>query len=131
MSKPESEVQQDIMIEAPNLSCTLMRNNQGACIDETGRLVRYGLGNVSKKRTDLIASSDLLGITKVVITPDMVGKTLGVFTAIEVKKEKWKHDKKLDKREKAQKAFIDWVLSLGGIAGFANNVDKLRNIIRK
>ena len=129
--KDESQVQQEIQVKAPHHNCTLMRNNQGACIDETGRLVRYGLGNTSKKRTELIASSDLIGITRVTITPDMVGQTVGIFTAVEVKKEAWNPNKKLDKREKAQKAFIDWVLSLGGYAGFANDIDNLNEIIRE
>ena len=129
--KDESEVSQEIQAQAMYFNCNLMRNNSGACIDETGREVRYGLGNTSKKRNKLIKSSDLIGITKIVITPDMVGKTVGVFTAIEVKKEAWNPNKKLDSRETAQLAFIKFVLSLGGIAGFCNNVDSLKDIIRQ
>ena len=89
-----------------------MRNNSGALPDRTGRVVRYGLGNVSKTYTDKVKSSDLIGITKVVITPSMVGKTLGVFTAVEVKKEDWDEGKKFDTREIAQNNFINWVKSL-------------------
>ncbi len=74
--KDESEVSQLIQIQARHYDCTLMRNNAGACIDNTGRLVRYGLGNLSKKQTEVFASSDLIGITKKVITPDMVGQTV-------------------------------------------------------
>ena len=129
--KDESQVQQEVQIQARHNNCTLMRNNSGALKDETGRLVRYGLGNVSKQQTEQIKSSDLIGITQVTITPEMVGRSIGVFTAIEVKKESWKMDKKLDKREQAQKNFIEWVLSLGGFAGFANSVDNLKQIIRK
>lgn len=129
--KEESEVQQEVQGEAAKYGCILMRNNCGACQDATGRVIRYGLGNTSKKRQDKIASSDLIGITKVRITPDMVGKDVAIFTAIEVKKESWNHDKKLDAREKAQKAFIDWVRSLGGLAGFANSLDNVKGIIRK
>lgn len=126
--KDESEVQQDIQIGLMPV-CNVMRNNSGALKDDTGRSVRYGLGNISKKHNERIKSSDLLGITKVVITPEMVGRTLGIFTAIEVKNEKWKSDKKFDKRETAQKNFINWVLSMGGFAGFANSVDKAKQII--
>lgn len=43
------------------------------------RAVRYGLA---------VGSSDLIGITPVKITPDMVGKTVGVFTGVEVKLDK-------------------------------------------
>lgn len=126
--KDESEVSQEIQINARHFNCTLMRNNSGACMDNTGRLVRYGLGNNSKAQTAKIASSDLIGITKVVVTPEMIGQTLGIFTAVEVKKEAWKEEKKFTGREKAQKAFIDWVKYMGGIAFFANSVDKLTKL---
>jgi hypothetical protein len=127
--KDESTVQQEIQIKAMHHGCTLMRNNRGAATDETGRLIRYGLGHVGPK--DKYKSVDLIGITKVVITPDMVGKTLGVFTAIEVKKEDWKFTKVFDEHEQLQKNFLDWVTYNGGIAGFANSVDSLEDIFRK
>jgi len=44
------QVSQEIQIQARHYDCTLMRNNAGACIDNTGRLVRYGLGNLSKSK---------------------------------------------------------------------------------
>lgn len=129
--KDESEIQQLIQIEAAKSGCLLMRNNSGALQDATGRTVRYGLGNVSAKYSENIKSSDLVGITTITITPDMVGKQIGVFTAVEVKKEGWSIDKKLDKREQAQKNFIDWVRSRGGLAGFASSLDSLAEILRK
>ena len=129
--KSESEVQQEIQIKAMHFNCHLMRNNSGALLDSDGRPVRFGLGNVSKEHNERIKSSDLIGFTKVVITPDMVGKTIAVFTAIEVKEEAWNCQKKLDKRETAQQAFITWVLANGGIASFLNTVDKLSEVFRK
>jgi len=128
--KPESQVSEEIQIDAVRYGTILMRNNSGACIDETGRSVRFGLGNISKKHNDKIKSSDLIGITKIVITQEMVGKTIGVFTAVEVKKEDWNIDKKFDKRELAQSAFMKWVRSMGGLAGFANSIESLKNIMR-
>lgn len=127
--KAESEVQQEIQIQAMHHKCTLMRNNSGACVDQTGRLIRYGLGHVSPKQQT--KSSDLIGITQVLITQEMVGKTLGVFTAIEVKAEDWKHEKKLDAHEEKQNNFLQFVKSKGGIAGFANKVDDLKDIFRR
>lgn len=129
--KDESTVSQEIQIQARFYNCTLMRNNSGALLDNEGRLIRFGLGNVSKKHSDQIKSSDLLGITKVVITQEMVGSTIGVFTAIEVKKENWDIDKKFDKREKAQNNFLSWILENGGLAGFCNNIDQLKDILRR
>lgn len=127
--KDEGTVSQEVQLQARHFNCNLMRNNAGACIDNTGRLVRYGLGNVSKAHTERIASSDLIGLTQVLITPEMVGSTLGVFTAIEVKKEGWKSSKKLTARETAQLNFIKFVKSMGGIAGFCSAVDDLNDII--
>lgn len=128
--KDESTVSQEVVIKARYMDCSLMRNNSGACIDQEGRLVRYGLDNTSKVRNDKIKSSDYIGITKVVVTQEMVGKTLGVFTAVEMKREDWKHEKKKDKKETAQEAFINWVKSLGGYAGFANCAEDLLRIIK-
>jgi len=129
MSKDESFVQQEIQIHAKNFDCNLMRNNSGAFKDDTGRLIRFGLGNISKAHSDQVKSSDLIGFTKVVITPDMVGKTVAIFTAIEVKKEAWTSDPN-DKREKAQNNFIKWIVNNGGYAGFANGIESLKRILR-
>jgi hypothetical protein len=129
MGNSESEIQQLVQIEAAKHGCILLRNNSGALRDDTGRVVRFGLGNVSKQHQDQIKSSDLIGITSVVVTSDMVGKRLGIFTAVEVKRK----GKTLlsDKRVRAQKAFIDWVISLGGIAGFAESVEDLKALLGK
>src|SRR5690606_36770808 len=97
--RSESEIQQLIQMEAMKYDCTLMRNNSGSFKDSTGRAVRFGLGNVSKKHSLKSKSSDLIGITRVVVTSDMVGKTIGVFTAIECKGEGWNPTKKLDQHE--------------------------------
>ena len=126
----ESDVQQWIQIEGPKHHCMLMRNNSGAYISSDGRQVRYGLGNVSKKQNTNIKSSDLIGFTTIVITPDMVGKTVAVFTAIEVKSPDWKRSL-ADKREKAQMAFINWVRMSGGLAGFANSVESFKAILTR
>lgn len=128
--KDENTVQQELQIAAMHHTCTLMRNNSGCLKDAEGRLVRFGLGNISKQKNDEIKSSDLLGITKVVITQEMVGRTIGVFTAVEVKKEAWNPDKKLDKREKAQNNFINWVKSMGGFAGFCNSAESFKDILK-
>lgn len=106
-----------------------MRNNSGACVDNTGRLVRYGLGNISKSQTAQIASSDLIGVKKVVVTQDMVGTTVGIIVAVEVKKEGWNHEKKFSGRERAQNAFINWIKSNGGIAGFCSSVEDIKRLL--
>ena len=67
-------------------------------------------------------SSDLVGIKTVTITPEMVGQTIGVFTAVEVKKSDW--NGKLDKHTTAQLNFINWVKLRGGVAGFARSIEE-------
>ena len=128
--KNESEVQQEIQLAGAYVGCQLMRNNSGAFQDKDGRQVRYGLGNVSKSHGDRIKSSDLVGFTKVTITPDMVGREVAIFTAVEVKREDWKFSPK-DKREMAQWAFIRWVKKAGGIAGFANSIEMFTDIFKE
>lgn len=128
-AESESDVEQFIKMDAVQFGCQLMRNNSGALKDLTGRLVRYGLGNDSKARNDKIKSSDEIGFTRIVITPEMVGRTIAVFTAIEVKAPGWVFNAR-DKREAAQLAFIEWIRAAGGIAGFAESVDTFRNILR-
>lgn len=125
----ESELQQRVQIAAKHFGCTLMRNNRGACQDHTGRLIRYGLGHVGPN--DKYKSIDLVGITKVLITQEMVGTTLGVFTALEVKDENWKPTKKFDEHETLQNNFLQWVTLNGGIAAFVNSVDNLKQIFRR
>lgn len=126
--RSESDVQQLIMMRAPKFSNMLLRNNSGALTDKEGRLVRYGLGNVSKQHNEVFKSSDLIGIKSVVITPEMVGKTVGVFTAVECKAEGWKRSKK-NKKEQAQSNFIEWVKNRGGIAGFASSLEEYQQLI--
>lgn len=118
--KSESQILDEIKLEAAvKFRSHLWRNNVGAMMDAVKRLVRYGLANDSAAMNEKLKSSDYIGITPVIITQEMVGKTIGVFTSIEGKKEGWKWGNTL--REIAQKAWIDLVREKGGIAGFASS----------
>jgi hypothetical protein len=123
----ESDLQQFIQMEAVKYRSNLMRNNSGALKDKDGRWIFYGLGNVSKKHGDKIKSSDLIGVTMRTMGPEDIGKTYALFTAIEVKEPGWTY--KGTPREVAQKAFIDWVQSFGGLAGFAQSIDDMKRIL--
>lgn len=126
----ESAVTSHIRLVAAQMGIDLWRNNNGAFQDETGRVVRYGLCNDSAALSKKIKSSDYIGITPMVVTPDMVGKTIGVFTAIETKPSGWKLLPS-DERGLAQKNFHDIVKKSGGIAGFASSVEEFIRIIQK
>lgn len=124
----ESSVQQRIRLAAARLATTLWRNNSGALEDKDGRQVRFGLGNDSAKINKVYKSADLIGITPVTITPEHVGMTMGVFTAVECKPEGWKFT--ATEREYAQLRFLTDVRLHGGKAGFATSVEDYRSIIK-
>ena len=133
----EAGVQAARQLRAARNGDWLLRNNSGALTDKSGRLVRYGLGNVSAQFNKVCKSSDLIGITRVIVTPGMVGSVLGVFTAEEVKAPSWVYlgdrqcickpgGKLCDYcHQRAQMNFIMKVLSLGGIAKFVTREDQL------
>ena len=120
----EAGVQAGLRVCAANHGAALWRNNNGAAIDETGRHIRYGLGNDSKKLSSKFKSSDLIGVTPV--TSTQAGQTFGVFTAVEVKAPGWQAPK--NDRERAQSAFLSVVQSMGGIAMFAQSVQDYERI---
>lgn len=114
----ESAVVNNVRLEASRVGARLFRNNVGACVDSKGRLIRYGLANDSKQMNKQIKSSDLIGIRPVVITPDMIGSTIGQFVARECKAGDWSY--RGDEHEVAQLRFLELVVALGGDACFVN-----------
>lgn len=126
----ESAVDSYIIIDAAQSGDYLWRNNTGAFQDKSGRWIRYGLMNESEKINKICKSSDRIGITSVIVTPEMVGQKIGIFTAIETKHENWKFIPG-DERYEAQLNFLNLVLAAGGRAGFARSVYEYRQIVRK
>lgn len=106
----------------------IWRNNSGAYFDEHGRMVRYGLANESAKENKRIKSSDLIGITPVVVQQHHVGRTLGVFTAYECKPEGWSL-RPSDQRGLAQERFLAIVKAAGGFGGFVSHPNQLIEIL--
>lgn len=113
----EAAVQSSLQIEAARRGGALWRNNSGACMDQDGRMVRYGLANTSAKINRRFKSSDLIGVMPREM-PD--GSVVGIFTAIEVKSPGWRAPK--NERERAQSAFLGKVRALGGVGQFAQSV---------
>ena len=78
----------------------------------------------SRTNGDPVAgTSDLVGWTSVLVTQDMVGGHIAVFTAIETKKSKG------GRTSDDQLNFIAQVHKAGGIAGVANSPDAAKKII--
>lgn len=70
----------------------------------------------------VVGSSDLIGWKETTITPDMVGKKVAIFTAIECKGPR-------GRTSPEQANFVRAVLNAGGIAGIARSPDDARFII--
>ncbi len=124
----EAVAQQKIVLDNSMRGFRLWRNNCGAATDaRSGRPIRYGLANESKKINSKIKSSDLIGITPIRISPAHVGGLIGVFTSIEVKKPGWKYSG--SDREKAQLQWLQLIANFGGIATFATTPEGIKYAI--
>lgn len=126
--RSEAAVQADIRLAAAKRGdLTFWRNNSGAQlvypVDKNGnpqyhlepRMVRWGLNNESATQNKRMKSADLIGILQHVVRPQDVGRKLGVFTSVEVKKPGWKHSD-ASERDRAQAAWAATVAAMGGVA---------------
>ena len=110
----EGDIQRLVMLAASGQGCMILRNNCGTLKNPAGIPIKFGVGNPG--------GSDLIGITPVTITPDMVGQTVGVFTALEIKTPK-------GRATPEQIRFIEAVRKHGGIAGIARSVEDALSLI--
>lgn len=94
-SRPEANIQNDIMIALSNAGCLIWRNNTGILKDANGRPIKFGLCK---------GSADLIGIAKD-----------GKFLAVEVKTA-------TGRVRPEQELFIAAVKRAGGRAGVARCV---------
>lgn len=93
----------------------------GSVVIHAARPVALGLGMPNGK--PLVGASDLQGWSSIVITPEMVGCTVAVFTAIECKESGG------GRKSDDQRNFIDQVRLAGGIAGFASSAEEAVSIV--
>lgn len=119
----EGEIQRGIRLEAARADKLLFRNNRGAGKMESGNFVRYGLANDSKKLGDAVKSADLVGIEKVLITPEMAGTYVGRFLSVEVKAGNWRYAGTPE--EVAQVRWATAINAYGGRAIITNRVGSL------
>ena len=132
----EHNIQSEIMIALSSAGTTIFRNNTAkAWVGQSHKIttpcrVQLNPGDVVVKNARVlhaglcVGSSDLIGITPVKITADMVGQTIGVFTAAEVKT-------KTGRPTPEQINFIDKINSMGGLAGIVRSPDDALQLVRK
>ena len=130
----ELNLQNLIRIKLTNLGVMNFRNNTGmgwagkAIKIKSTQQVLVQPGDVIVKQARPLhaglceGSSDIIGIKTVVITPDMVGQTVGIFVAPEVKT-------KTGRVSKKQQIFIDNINKAGGIAGVVRNEEDVEELI--
>ena len=123
----ENDISKLIQLEASRVGATTFRNNTGMgwigtrLVDPRPNVVV--LANARPLHAGLIkGSSDLIGWKRITITADMVGRTLAVFTAIEVKAGR-------RTATPEQLTFIENVRNAGGIAGIARTPEEARNLL--
>lgn len=113
----EAAIQQQVRLALARAGSVAFRNNIGAYTDpKTGRVIKYGVCNPG--------GSDLIGWTPVLVTPDMVGQTIALFTAVEVKTP-------TGRPTEHQLNFIAQVLQAGGLAGIARSAADAVAILRR
>lgn len=125
---PETKIQRRLMLAMSEAGSTVFRNETGRFW--AGRVVHQDSGQVTLQGAIMVpcglcvGSSDVVGFTPVEITASMVGQTVAVFTAVEVKT-------KTGRASKEQTNFIDQVNKAGGFAGIARNDQEALTIIKK
>ena len=93
----------------------LHRNNVGSIQLDNGGRLNYGVGGPG--------ASDWIGFRTVLITPEMIGRTVAQFVAIEAKrpgKDATDH----------QSDFLARIAAAGGIAGVAHSAEELESILK-
>ena len=126
-AKSEAATQASVRLCAPVYGGVLWRNNVGAFVGEDGVPIRFGLANDSRRVNKRVKSSDLIGVFPFLVGPEHIGKTVGIFTAIECKRAAWTWGG--SDREKAQRKFHNIVRVAGGVAGFARSREEFMAIL--
>ena len=135
MSAAETSVQAEILRALGTGPTRLFRNNTGQGwvgpsrrIERTDQVMVYAGDVIIRNARPLHAglctgSSDLIGWHSVTITPEMVGRTMGLFLGVVVKRPGGH-----GATEERQR-FISAIVRAGGLAGVARSVDDAREIL--
>lgn len=124
----ESGVQTQTRLVCARAGKLMYRNNSGAFKDQTGRWVRFGLGNDSISINEEFKSSDLIGVSPYLVTQADVGRIVGIATALELKDRQWSYSG--TDREIAQANFMRVWREHGGFAGFISDPQQVFEVCR-
>lgn len=127
----EARAQQDARLDIRRQGAMSWRNNVGAMPAKVPTRcpacsfsfeirqppLRWGLCNDSHKLNTQFKSSDLILIISRLITPDMVGRTIGQFGSVEIKPPGWQYSG--NAHERGQLAWLSLIQSFGGFATFS------------
>lgn len=113
------------MKRATDLGARLFRHNVG--LAWTGDVTKNRDGSITIRnprpfKSGVPGMSDLIGWTPREITPDMVGKTVAVYSAVETKSLR-------GRASTEQQNFISAVQNAGGLAGIARTDEDLSDIL--
>lgn len=132
MANAETVVQNSVLLRLSALGAVVFRQNTGQLW--AGRVVaqdhgRVVLDDARPVRAGLCTgSSDIIGWKPVTVTSDMVGSTIAVFVAAEVKVPKT-GNKREGKATAEQSNFLAAVLRDGGIAGIVRSPEDAERLI--
>ena len=122
----EIDIMRAMQVAASQAGNRLFRNN--TAVGWVGQLAgRPAGGTVVLKNARVlhaglcVGSSDLIGWTRVLITPEMVGQVKAIFNATEAKSA-------IGRPTPEQIQFINAVRASGGLAGIARTIEQMQGI---
>ena len=113
----ESTVQRSIRLHLGKLRLPFLRYQVGTFLTMQGDPIHIGEKGVS----------DLIGITPHTITQEDVGKTIGVFTALEIKKPKGQTQKE---RRENQGNYLRLINRLGGLGAIVKSPEDAEAVVK-
>lgn len=123
----EREIQIQVHLALSKLGLTMFRQNTGMAWIGDWKRIGPNTILIENARTFhaglCVGSSDLIGFKPIIITPEMVGRTVAVFTAAEIKS-------KRGRLSKEQENFLAVVNDNGGIGFVANSEESAIEGIR-
>jgi hypothetical protein len=112
MNIKEPKILKRIQLLFTSFGARIFRNNVGMLEDKRGQKVKYGL---------CTGSGDLIGWVPMVVTPEMVGKRIAVFTSVEIK----------TKNARTNPSQLNWMQAVNTAGGIAMIEKEPVNVMNK